>query len=126
MDEIDKSFQVDAPKLKADAAAIERFLSDLDGWQKFETIPAEEIAKDKSRLDEFGLSKAKLRVKLLGPDAPPEIIFGGDAALEGRMYVRVVRDPGGSARGEGAGRTRRRLGAQFASRRCARRSRARS
>jgi hypothetical protein len=86
----DRKWRLEAPfKDQADAAAIERFLSDLDGWQKFETIPAEEIAKDKSRLDEFGLSKAKLRVKLIGPDAPPEIIFGGDAALEGRMYVRV-------------------------------------
>jgi len=86
----DRKWRLEAPfKDQADAAAIERFLSDLDSWQKFETIPAEEIAKDKSRLDEFGLSKAKLRVKLIGPDAPPEIIFGGDAALEGRMYVRV-------------------------------------
>ncbi|MDP9004140.1 MAG: DUF4340 domain-containing protein [Verrucomicrobiota bacterium] len=86
----ERKWRLEAPfKDQADAAAIERFLSDLDGWPKFETISAEEIAKDKSRLDEFGLSKAKLRVKLLGPDAPPEIIFGGDAALEGRMYVRV-------------------------------------
>jgi len=86
----DRKWRLEAPfKDQADAAAIERFLSDLDSWQKFETIPAEVIAKDKTRLDEFGLSKAKLRVKLIGPDAPPEIIFGGDAALEGRMYVRV-------------------------------------
>ncbi|MEY2565219.1 MAG: hypothetical protein QOH88_3412 [Verrucomicrobiota bacterium] len=87
----DRKWRLEAPfKDQADATAIERFLSDLDGWQKFDTIPAEVIAKDKSRLDEFGLSKAKLRVKLIGPDAPPEIIFGGDAALEGRMYVRVA------------------------------------
>jgi hypothetical protein len=83
-------WRLEAPfKDLADNAAIERFLGALEGWQKFDTIPAEEIAKDKSRLDEFGLSKAKLRLKLLGPDAPPEIVFGNDTALDGQMYVRL-------------------------------------
>jgi len=82
-------WRIEAPfKDQADSGTIENFLADLESWQKFETIPAKEIAKDKSRLDEFGLSKAKLRLKLLGKDAPPEIIFGGDAAFEGKMYVR--------------------------------------
>jgi hypothetical protein len=86
----DRKWRLEAPfKDQADSGAIENFLADLDGWQKFETIPADEIAKDKSRLDEFGLSKAKLRLKLLGQDAPPEIVFGNDAALEGKMYVRL-------------------------------------
>lgn len=86
----DRKWRLEAPfKDQADTGAIDTLLADLDGWQKFETIPADEIAKDKSRLDEFGLSKAKLRLKLLGPDAPPEIVFGNDAAFEGKMYVRV-------------------------------------
>lgn len=86
----DRKWRLEAPfKDQADSGAIENLLADLDGWQKFETIPADEIAKDKSRLDEFGLSKAKLRLKLLGQDAPPEIVFGNDAALEGKMYVRL-------------------------------------
>jgi hypothetical protein len=37
---------------------------------------------------EYGLNKPKLRLKLSGPDAPPEIWFGKEAALEGKMYVR--------------------------------------
>jgi hypothetical protein len=86
----DKKWRIEAPfKDQADNGAIESFVADLDGWQKFDTIPAAEIAKDQSRLDEFGLSKAKLRLKLLGKDMPPEIVFGGDSAFEGRMYVRV-------------------------------------
>ncbi|HMG04540.1 MAG TPA: DUF4340 domain-containing protein [Chthoniobacterales bacterium] len=86
----DRKWRLEAPfKDQADSGVIEQLLTDLDGWQKFETIPAEEIAKDKSRLEEFGLSKAKLRLKLRGPDAPPEIVFGSDAALEGKMYVRL-------------------------------------
>jgi Domain of unknown function (DUF4340) len=86
----DKKWRLDAPfKDQADSGTIELLLSDLDSWQKFETISGDEIAKDKSRLDEFGLSKAKLKLKLLGQDSPAEIVFGSDAALEGKMYVRL-------------------------------------
>jgi hypothetical protein len=86
----DRRWRIEAPfKDQADSGAIENFLADLEGWQKYDTIPAKEIAKDKSRLDEFGLSKAKLRLKLLGKDMPPEIVFGSDAAFEGKMYVRL-------------------------------------
>jgi hypothetical protein len=86
----DRKWRLETPfKDQADAVAIETLLGDLEGWQRFETISADEIAKDKSRLDEFGLSKPKLRLKLLGKDAPPEIVFGSDAALEGKMYVRL-------------------------------------
>ena len=85
----DRKWRIEAPfKDQADSGAIESFLADLESWQKYDTIPAREIAKDKSRLDEFGLSKAKLRLKLLGKEVPPEIVFGGDAAFEGKMYVR--------------------------------------
>jgi Domain of unknown function (DUF4340) len=86
----DRKWRIEAPfKDQADSGAVENFLADLEGWQKYDTIPAKEIGKDKSRLDEFGLSKAKLRLKLLGKDTPPEIVFGNDAAFEGKMYVRL-------------------------------------
>lgn len=86
----DQKWRIEAPfKDQADRGAVENLLADLDGWQKFDSIPAKEIAKDKNRLDEYGLSKGKLKLKLLGKDAPPEITFGNDAALQGKMYVRV-------------------------------------
>lgn len=85
----DRKWHIETPfRDLADSGVIESFLADLENWQKDTTIPAQDIAKDKSRLDEFGLSTAKLRLKLLGEDAPPEIVFGGDAAFEGKMYVR--------------------------------------
>ncbi|PYJ28683.1 MAG: hypothetical protein DME90_07100 [Verrucomicrobia bacterium] len=64
-------------------------LSDLESWQKEGTIPAEAIEPDKSKLAEYGLNNPKLKLKLLGPSRPPEILLGKDAALEGRMYVRL-------------------------------------
>ncbi|MEY2560205.1 MAG: hypothetical protein QOG51_620 [Verrucomicrobiota bacterium] len=86
----DLKWRIEAPfKDQADRGAIENLLADLDAWQRYDAIPAKEIAKDKNKLDEFGLSKAKLRLKLLGKNAPPEITFGNDAALEGKMYVRI-------------------------------------
>jgi Domain of unknown function (DUF4340) len=85
----DNKWRVETPiKDQADSALINGLLSDLENWQKDATISAKEIETDRSRLNEYGLSKPKLRLKLLGPDAPPEILFGKDAALEGKMYVR--------------------------------------
>src|SRR5260370_7178671 len=43
---------------------------------------------DKSSLADAAVGKPNLRLKLLGPGAPPEVFFGKDAALEGKMYVR--------------------------------------
>ena len=65
-------------------------LAQLESWQKDSTISAKDLETDKKTLDEFGLSKPKLRLKLLGPENSPEILFGRDAALEGRMYVRFA------------------------------------
>jgi len=75
-------------KDQADSGLVENLLSDLEIWQKEGTIPAKEIEADKSKLTEYGLNSPKLKLKLLGQNRLPEILFGKDAALEGRMYVR--------------------------------------
>src|SRR5436190_5016041 len=86
----DNKWRLETPiKDQADRSVIENLLSDLENWQKDATISAKEIEADKSKLNEYGLSKPKLRLKLLGQDRPPEIVFGKDAALEGKMYVRL-------------------------------------
>jgi hypothetical protein len=85
----DQKWRIEAPfKDQADRGAVENLIADLDSWQKFDSIPASEIANNKNLLDEYGLSKGKLKLKLLGKEAPPEITFGNDAALQGKMYVR--------------------------------------
>lgn len=76
-------------KDQADGALVGNLLSDLESWQKDGTIPAKDIEADKSKLTEYGLDNPKLKLKLLGQGRPPEIWFGKDAALEGRMYVRL-------------------------------------
>lgn len=85
----DDKWRLETPiKDQADSALVESLLSDLENWQKEGTIPAKEIDADKSKIAEYGLNNPKLRLKLLGHDRPPEILFGKDAAMEGRMYVR--------------------------------------
>ena len=85
----DSKWRLETPiKDQADTSLVSNLLLDLENWQKDATISAKEIDTDKKKLNEFGLSKPKLRLKLLGEGAPPEILFGKDAALEGKMYVR--------------------------------------
>ena len=85
----DNKWRLETPiKDQADTSLLSSLLLDLENWQKDATISAKEIDSDKKKLNEFGLNKPKLRLKLLGQGAPPEILFGKDAALEGRMYVR--------------------------------------
>ena len=86
---IDNKWRLESPiKDQADNSLIDNLLMSLESWQKDATIPAKEMAADKNKLSEFGLDKAKLRLGLTGEGAPPAILFGKDAALEGKMYVR--------------------------------------
>lgn len=86
----DKKWRMESPvKDSADGTTIDSLLFDLEDWKKETTIPAKEIEADKNKMAEFGVAKAKLRLKLLGKDAPPEILFGNNAALENRTYVRL-------------------------------------
>ena len=77
-------------KDQADSAEIDNLISDLENWRKEAVVPASQATAEKGRLNEFGLVQPKLRLRLLGPGMPPEIFFGKDAALEGKMYVRFA------------------------------------
>jgi len=86
----DKKWRLESPvKDLADSSTIDNLLFDLEDWKKDTTISAKEIEADKNRMAEYGVAKAKLRLKLQGPNAPPEILFGNNAALEGKIYVRL-------------------------------------
>jgi hypothetical protein len=86
----DRKWRIETPiKDLADSSVVDALVNDVTDWQKFDTIGAKEIEADKNRLDEFGVAKAKLRLKLQGKEMPPEILIGKDAALEGKVYVRL-------------------------------------
>lgn len=79
-----------AVKDQADAAVVDHLISDLESWEKDQTIPGKEMDADKNALAEFDLVKPKLRLTLHGPGQEREILFGKDAALENRMYIRFA------------------------------------
>src|SRR5438270_7001781 len=86
----DDKWRLETPiKDQADASVVTNLLSDLENWQKDAAISAKEMEADKNKLADYGLANPKQRLKLVGTSAPPEIFFGKDAALEGKMYVRI-------------------------------------
>src|SRR6267143_1293718 len=85
----DDKWRLEVPiKDQADGSVVNNLLSELESWQKDAAISAKEMEADKNKLADYGLANPKQRLKLVGPGAPPEIFFGKDAALEGKMYVR--------------------------------------
>src|SRR6266513_2997310 len=63
----DKKWRLESPvKDLADGSTVENLLFDLEDWKKDATISGKEIESDKNKLSEFGVAKAKLRLKLLG------------------------------------------------------------
>src|SRR2546421_6600725 len=85
----DDKWRLEIPiKDQADGSVVNNLLLELENWQKDAAISAKEMEADKNKLSDYGLANPKLRLKLVGPDAPAEIFFGKDAALEGKMYVR--------------------------------------
>jgi Domain of unknown function (DUF4340) len=87
----DDKWRLETPiKDQADASVVNNLLAELENWQKEATVSLKEMEADKSKLSDYGLASPKLRLKLSGENAPPEIWFGKDAALEGKMYVRFA------------------------------------
>jgi hypothetical protein len=87
--QIDKKWRLQSPVNDlADNSVIENLLFELEDWKKNATITAKETEADKNKMADYGLAKAKVRLKLQGETAPPEILFGNNAALENRIYVR--------------------------------------
>ncbi len=85
------NWRLTAPvKDQADSAAVDNVISDIELWRKDAVIPARAATAEKGRLNEYGLVQPKLRLRLIGPKMPAEILFGKDAALEGKMYVRLA------------------------------------
>jgi len=81
-------WQMDAPvKDRADDGMVTQLLSTVETLQKDTSLKAE---GDKDEVRDFGLVKPSVTLQLLGQDAPPEILFGKDTAIEGKEYIRLA------------------------------------
>jgi Domain of unknown function (DUF4340) len=77
----------------ADTGVVDQLLDAVQNLRPEDVIS--DLGKgDKRRqlLKDFGLNKSKLRLKLEGKQMPPELEFGQDTAVQGRVYIRVAED----------------------------------
>lgn len=80
-------WQIETPvKDRADAAGVNQLLTDIETLNVENSFKA---GREKSSLKDFGLDAPGVRLKLLGKEAPAEILFGKDTAVEGKMYLRL-------------------------------------
>ena len=81
-------WEMDEPvKDRADDATVTQLLTSVDTLQK-ETSIKPEAGKDDIR--SLGLAKPNVTLDLSGQDAPTEILFGKDTAIEGKEYIRLA------------------------------------
>ncbi len=73
---------------RADNSAVEQLLDSIEHLRK-DTALDEKNGED--QMKEFGLTHSQLRVKILAPIGPPEILLGNDAAVDGKTYLGIDR-----------------------------------
>ena len=77
---------MEAPvKDRANMQAVQEILTLCESLQR----ESGSIEADKKQWKAFGVNKPSVRLKLLGPEMPPELLFGKETAVEGKMYVRL-------------------------------------
>lgn len=85
----DNEWFVEKPvKDRADAGVVAALFTSAETLKKEAVIGAD---GDKPDFKEYGLGNAALRLKFGGKKAPPEIWFGKDAAVEGKVYARLEK-----------------------------------
>ncbi len=75
-------------KDRADAGAITQLFTAAEAL-KSEALASDAKGATKDQLKEFGLANSETRVTFSGGAKLVELLFGKDAAVEGRLYVRL-------------------------------------
>jgi hypothetical protein len=76
-------------KDRADSMAINQLFTTAEALKSDESIPTEKQKDNKDPLKEFGLGSPETRLIFTGDKKPVELLFGKDAAVEGKLYVRL-------------------------------------
>lgn len=78
---------MDAPvKDRASNAAVQAIVEACQTLEKEPVAGARNA--DKKQWKTYGVTKSSVRLKLLGEGMPPELLFGKDTAVEGKLYIR--------------------------------------
>lgn len=84
----ENGWQLEAPvKDRADSSVVGEILSAAMMLRKEATLDEKDL--DKKALKDFGVAKSALRLKLHGKNAPPELLFGKETAIDKKIYVRL-------------------------------------
>ena len=86
----DNAWYLEAPlKDRADSTAINQLFTTAEGLKSETSIPTEKPSGGKDPLKEYGLGNPETRIAFIGAEKPIEILFGKDAAVEGKIYVQL-------------------------------------
>ena len=61
-------------------------------YLKFDSVIGEDKPVEKEQLKEWGLANSETKITFGGGPKPVEILFGKDAAVEGKMYIKLTDD----------------------------------
>ena len=61
-------------------------------YLKFDAVIGEDKPVGKDELKEYGLTSSETRIAFGGGGKPVELLFGKDAAVEGKLYVKLADD----------------------------------
>ena len=86
----DGAWYLEAPlKDRADSMAVNQLFTTAEALKSDEAIPTDKQSGGKDLLKEFGLVNSDTRLTFTGGDKPVELLLGKDAAVEGKIYVRL-------------------------------------
>ncbi|HEV7866430.1 MAG TPA: DUF4340 domain-containing protein [Chthoniobacteraceae bacterium] len=75
-------------KDRADTTAVAQLLTAAESLRYDAMIGEGSKGAEKDQLKEFGLTNSEIKVRFAGTEKPVELLFGKDAAVEGKVYVK--------------------------------------
>jgi hypothetical protein len=80
---------------RADQQLVSALLDEAGKMPRLSAIEVEEKGDDaeRARHKEFGVAKPGVRLKFDGKGVPPELLFGKETPVDGRVYVRFEGEP---------------------------------
>lgn len=79
----------DPVKDRADSLAVSQLFTTAESLRYDAAIGDEKKGAEKDQLKEYGLINSETKLKFSGKDKPVELLFGKDAAVEGKVYVKL-------------------------------------
>ncbi len=76
-------------KDRADSMSVNQLFTTAESLKSETSIPTEKPSGGKEPLKEYGLGSSETRLAFFGGEKPVEILFGKDAAVEGKTYIRL-------------------------------------